>query len=200
MTIASVQYLNITPELRSQIEARLQVRAGDTIDNDALQRIKGQLLEIDEHLTVGVGRSFSRQGLDEPRLVIALVTNGIGVGVGRGRSGGPIAVTAGVPAAASITAPGAQRVSSRVLAANLIQRVQPEYPEIAKAARVQGVVVFDVLIGTDGKVKQMGVNSGHPMLVDPAREAVVQWEYRPTLLNGQPIEVISQVEVNFTLN
>jgi protein TonB len=84
--------------------------------------------------------------------------------------------------------------------ANLVRQVPPEYPPLARAARIQGVVKLNVVIGRDGKVLDAQPVSGQPMLIEWAIDAVKQWEYRPTLLNGQPIEVLSQVEVNFQLN
>jgi protein TonB len=64
---------------------------------------------------------------------------------------------------------------------------------------VQGQVRFTVLIGKDGHVQNVDLVSGEPVLADAAKEAVAQWFYKPTLLNGQPVEVITQVDVNFTL-
>lgn len=84
-------------------------------------------------------------------------------------------------------------------AARLIEQPRPVYPPEAKAARIQGVVALQIRIGTDGRVIDVSVISGHPLLVDAAVEAVRQWVYRPTLLNGDPVEVITQVNVNFTL-
>lgn len=70
---------------------------------------------------------------------------------------------------------------------------------MAKAAKIQGVVRLNVTVGRDGTVQHIEAISGHPLLVPPAQEAVKQWEYRPTLLNGQPVEVLTQVDVNFSL-
>ena len=97
--------------------------------------------------------------------------------------------------------PGVQRirVGGNVQARNLIREVTPEYPPLAKQARIQGTVVLGVLIDADGKVVDIRVMSGHPLLVQSATDAVKQWEYRPTLLNGTPVEVVTTVEVNFSL-
>ena len=80
------------------------------------------------------------------------------------------------------------------------KRVTPEYPEQAKADRIQGRVELDIVIGTDGKVLQTEVKKSVPLLDEATVAAVSQWEYTPTLLNGQPIEVILRVRVNFVLN
>ena len=92
------------------------------------------------------------------------------------------------------------RVGGNVQQANLIQKVQPRYPVQAKQDRVQGKVRFSVLIGKDGHVQSVDLVSGEPVLADAAKEAVAQWVYKPTLLNGQPVEVLTQVDVNFTLS
>jgi protein TonB len=84
--------------------------------------------------------------------------------------------------------------------ANLIRKVQPAYPPLAKSARVSGTVEFRATISKDGNIEGLTLVRGHPLLVNAAREAVLQWKYRPTLLNGQPVEVITDITVNFTLN
>jgi protein TonB len=91
------------------------------------------------------------------------------------------------------------RVGAKVQEANLIHKVDPEYPPLAVQARIQGTVRFTAIIGHDGRVQNLQLINGHPLLVQAARQAVNQWEYRPTLLNGSPVEVVTQVEVNFTL-
>jgi TonB family protein len=84
--------------------------------------------------------------------------------------------------------------------ARLLKKIEPSYPPLAKAARIQGSVRFVVLLGTDGKVESMQLISGHPLLVDAAREAVKQWEYQPLLFDGKPARVLTQVTVNFHLD
>ena len=93
----------------------------------------------------------------------------------------------------------ALRIGGEVVAANLIHKVVPEYPVLAKEARVQGVVRFSVVIGKDGAVESLQLISGHPVLVEAARTAVRQWQYKPTLLNGDPVRVATTVDVTFTL-
>jgi len=74
------------------------------------------------------------------------------------------------------------------------------YPPLAKAARVQGTVKFEAVIGKDGSIQNLHMISGPPLLVQAAMQAVQQWKYRPTLLNGEPVEVITTIDVNFTLS
>ncbi len=81
----------------------------------------------------------------------------------------------------------------------LIARIEPRYPDLARRARIQGVVVITAVIGKDGRIVSLNAVSGHPMLVPAALDAVRQWRYRPYILNTQPVEVETRVEVNFTL-
>jgi protein TonB len=83
--------------------------------------------------------------------------------------------------------------------AMLVRKVIPMYPSMAKAARISGVVRLIGTIGKDGAIQNLEIVSGHPMLARAALEAVRQWVYRPTLLNGIPVEVVAPIEVNFTL-
>ncbi len=98
------------------------------------------------------------------------------------------------------TLPAQIRVGGSVQAANLIHSVDPVYPPLAKQARIQGTVRFNVVVAKDGTVEKVQLISGHPLMVEAARDAVKQYRYRPTMLNGEPISVTTQVDVNFTLN
>jgi protein TonB len=93
----------------------------------------------------------------------------------------------------------AVKVGGVVAEANLIRRIQPLYPPLAKAARVSGIVRFAAVISKEGRIENLQLLSGHPLLVQTSREAILQWQYRPTLLNGQPVEVITEIAVQFTL-
>ena len=91
------------------------------------------------------------------------------------------------------------RVSSGVAQGLLIHEVKPQYPTLARQARIQGTVVLQAVIGKDGTVQNLHVVSGHPMLTQAAIDAVKQWRYKPYYLNGEPVEVNTQISVNFTL-
>ncbi len=90
--------------------------------------------------------------------------------------------------------------TSTMLEGSLIRRVQPAYPPLARSVRVQGAVVLAALIGKEGTIENLRLISGHPMLVPAAIAAVSQWRYRPYILNGEPIEVETQITVNFILS
>jgi TonB family protein len=79
----------------------------------------------------------------------------------------------------------------------LINRVDPVYPAQAQAAGISGTVRFNAIIGTDGRIKNLALVSGHPLLISAAQAAVRQWIYEPTLLGGEPVEVTTQIEVHF---
>jgi len=90
-------------------------------------------------------------------------------------------------------------VTSTIEAAKLISRVQPVYPPLAIQARIQGNVVLHAIIGRDGQVSELQILFGHPLLINAAVEAVRQWRYSPTLLNGQAVEVETTITVSFVL-
>jgi protein TonB len=92
------------------------------------------------------------------------------------------------------------RIGGKVQAAKLISQVTPVYPPLARQARISGVVRLEAVIGRDGRIKSLRVAGGHPLLVQAAIEAVGKWVYQPTLLNGEPVEVLTQIEVNFKLS
>jgi periplasmic protein TonB len=88
-------------------------------------------------------------------------------------------------------------VGGQAQAAKLVFQPAPEYPPLAKSARVQGTVRLEVVVAKDGSVEKLHVLSGHPLLVEAAEAAVERWRYQPTLLNGSPIEVVTEVDVDF---
>jgi protein TonB len=91
-------------------------------------------------------------------------------------------------------------VGGDVQAGKLLFGPKPAYPPLAKTTRTQGTVRIQAVIGRDGAVKNLQLISGPPLLVAVAMEAVQQWRYKPTLLNGEPVEVITVIDVNFTLS
>ncbi len=92
------------------------------------------------------------------------------------------------------------RVGGSVQSSKLIHRVEPTYPELAKKARIQGIVLLQVTVDETGSVADIKIIRGHPLLNEGALKAVRQWVYSPTLLNGEPVPVIATVTVNFILN
>jgi protein TonB len=141
----------------------------------------------------------------------ALSTGGVLGGVPGGIPGGQLGGVIGgiisstsslnaVPRLATPAAPKRVRISQGVTQGRLIQKIEPEYPAIAKAARIQGQVVLNAVISKTGEIQNLVLVSGHPMLVPAAIKAVQQFRYRPFLLNGEPVEVETTITVNFQLS
>ncbi|HEX8985386.1 MAG TPA: energy transducer TonB [Bryobacteraceae bacterium] len=108
-----------------------------------------------------------------------------------------ILLIAGLTATASS---GPIRVGGSVQQKKLVKKVTPAYPPEAKAKGLKGTVKLQAIIDKEGKVKELKTLSGPEELVQPSIEAVKQWEYTPTLLNGEPVEVITDIDVNYTLS
>jgi protein TonB len=129
------------------------------------------------------------------------VVGGVPGGVPGGQMGGVIGgIISSTPVAVpKVAAPQRVRVSQGVTQGLLVHRVQPSYPPLARQARIQGSVVLQAVISKDGSIQNLRLVSGHPMLAPAAIDAVKQWRYKPYILNGEPVEVETQITVNFTL-
>ena len=92
------------------------------------------------------------------------------------------------------------KISEGVLEAQLILRIEPQYPSLARQTRTEGAVQLHAIISQDGRITSLEVISGHPFLVKAALDAVRQWRYRPTMLNGEPVEVETSITVIFRLH
>jgi len=134
--------------------------------------------------------------------VVGGVPGGIPGGSVGGVIGGIINSTANLAAVPKFVPvqPQRVRISQGVTKGLLIKRVEPTYPPLARAARVQGEVVLSAVISVNGDIQNLQLVSGHPMLVPQAIEAVRQWRYKPYLLNGQPVEVETTITVIFSLS
>jgi protein TonB len=106
---------------------------------------------------------------------------------------GPVRPNLAVPAGASV-------IPSNVEASNLMNSATPVYPPLAKMARMQGTVKFQATIGKDGAVDDLMLISGPPLLVQSAMDAVKKWTYKPMVLNGSPVAVVTTIDINFTLS
>ncbi len=131
------------------------------------------------------------------------VVGGVPGGIPGGQSGGVLGgiiggVVSSLPPPPK-AAPARIRQGGNVQQARLINMVRPVYPPLAKQARISGTVRLHAIIAKDGSVIQLEVVGGHPLLVQSALDAVRQWRYQPTLLNGEPVEVDTTVDVVFSL-
>jgi TonB family protein len=197
--IKSIEISGLSEEAKGQLLAQLPVHEGDTLSPGDFGKLVNAVRSFDSHLVVAIGAHDLPSGLD-----IRIRTQ-----TSIGSLGGIVDLVAGpvpplpappAPGVSVATAPSAIRVGGNVQQANLITQIRPVYPPDAKAARVQGQVRFEATIGADGHVQNLRVVSGDPLLVNSAMEAVKQWVYKPTLLNGQPVTVVTQVDVNYTLS
>jgi len=172
--IKSLNVVGLSDEARADLLGRLPVHEGDTLSAESLRQLVKTVKSFDEHLAVTAVPSNG-----DANILIALAP--------------------ATPPAVTRTASGRLRIGGNIQALKLITQPKPTYPVEAKQARVQGQVQLDAIIGKDGTVQNLTVISGHPLLVAAALGAVRQWVYQPTLLNGNPTEVETEIDVNFTL-
>jgi len=135
-------------------------------------------------------------GVGVPGAVFNGIPNGVPYGIGVSAPGGTTPPPPPQPKPVN-TRP--IRVGGNVILAKLVYHPDPEYPTLARIAHVQGTVVLEAIIGKDGTIQELKVLSGPALLVQAAREAVERWRYQPTLLNNQPVEVLTEISVRFTL-
>jgi protein TonB len=131
--------------------------------------------------------------------VVGGVPGGVPGGQAGGVLGGIIGGTGSALPPPPKAAPSRIRVGGNVAAAKLIRQVTPVYPTIAKTAHISGTVTLHAIISKDGSIEQLEYVSGPPLLMRNAMDAVRQWRYNPTLLNGEPVEVDTTISVVFTL-
>ncbi len=145
---------------------------------------------------------------------LPVVENGVPGGIPNGVPGGtgtamspifndiiaPPAPQPSIAKAQPAAVPPRVRVGGNILQGKLIYGPKPSYPLLALRARIEGQVQFSAVIARDGTVQSLTVVSGHPLFIQAALETVRHWRYAPTLLNGEPVEVISSIVVEFTLN
>jgi protein TonB len=132
---------------------------------------------------------------------VAGVVGGVKGGVAGGQIGGVLGgvLNSAGTATPKLAAPKKVRVSQGVAQGLLVHKVMPEYPPIAREAHIQGIVVLQAEISKSGTINDVQVVSGPPQLAPAALEAVRQWRYKPYYLNGQPVEIQTTINVNFTL-
>ena len=157
------------------LSKRLAEFEGKVIDGNVINQIRQTVKSIDSHY---VSTFVSENSSEDLTLRMILSSS---AGSSQAMPSGPI------------------RVGHNVQSSNLLKRVEPVYPPLALQARIAGTVRFNIIISTTGNVTRITVDSGHPLLIPAALEAVKQWTYRPTHLNGQPVEVQTTAEVEFKL-
>jgi TonB family protein len=207
--LAHINIVGLPEQARADLLSQLPIHEGDTLSRESLARAFQVVREFDEHLNTGIVTDTN----GEPSLritapgggviggVIGGVPGGVGLGVGVGVGGGVgSGVIGGVPGGVASADPRRITIGGNVQQAKLIYQPKPAYPPEAKMDRIQGVVSLQAVIAADGTMKDLTVISGHPLLVPAALDAVRQWVYSTTLLNGEPVEIKTQIDVNFTLS
>jgi protein TonB len=184
VTVKSINVYGLPDQARAELLASLPVHEGDTLMPEAMPKIPAAVREFDEHLAV----SITGAGLGSREVDVVIVAPGAAV---------PRRASASVAAGTTTTGGSIDNLTQAQPA--LIRQVQPLYPPLARQARIQGTVVMNAILTRDGAVQNVAVVSGHPLLVQAAIDAVKQWVYQPTLVNGQPVEVSTQIHLNFTL-
>jgi protein TonB len=202
----------MTDSVRSDLLSRIPVHEGDILNADLLERVRRIVREFDEHMNVATGVNANGEVtliLSVPGAPSAGVIGGIVGGIPGGVTGGFIGGTVGSGPMGGIVTPavppaadGTKRITigGNVQQAKLIRQPRPVYPPLAKQARISGVVHLAAVIGKEGNVIDLRVISGHPLLIPSAIDAVKNWVYQVTLLNGEPVEVSTQIDVNYTLS
>jgi protein TonB len=186
---ARIDTTELVPALRQERLIRRVVQV-DPTDLVAPTTIPRQIVTIDEVATTAMPFSSSSAGVVSSILRSAMPDE---------TSVQPPAPPP-PPAVPQAPSPAPIRVSVGAQQAHLVDQVLPIYPPLAKAARVQGIVVLEAVIAKDGSVQDLRVVSGHQLLIQAAIDAVSRWRYQPTLLNNEPVEVITTVTVTFQLN
>jgi TonB family protein len=168
--IASISVVGLSDQAGSELQAKLPVHEGDMLTPELLEKTAAAVRSYDEHL-----RFVAAPGANDGTALVITAQDYVPEVPQRIKIGGSMQQT------------------------KIIQQARPVYPAEAKAARVEGKVKLAAIIGKDGTVQRLEVISGDPLLVPSALEAVKQWVYEPTLLNGNPVEVQTEIDVNYTL-
>jgi protein TonB len=175
-----------------------QIRSVVKVESDIMNGRLRQPTRIPEKVKM-ITESEAPPPLTTGGGVVGGVPGGIPGGTLGGVLGGIIGSTSKVPEVARVPVATRIRVSQGVSRGLLVSRVEPTYPPMAKMARVQGQVVLHAVISREGTIENLRVVSGHPMLIQSALDAVKQWRYKPYLLNNEPVEVETEVVVDFRL-
>uniref|UniRef100_Q02A96 TonB family protein n=1 Tax=Solibacter usitatus (strain Ellin6076) TaxID=234267 RepID=Q02A96_SOLUE len=183
--LARINVMGLSDQVRDQLLSRLPVHTGDTLSADSYDLTSKAVREFDEHMFV------SQSANSQTGEVAFTIVQG----------GGSIA-SVSMTAPTTPATPGVKRITigGNVQQTKLVSQARPVYPPLAKQARISGVVHLQAVIAKDGNVMDLKVISGHPLLIPAALEAVKTWVYQTTLLNGEPVEVVTQIDVNFTLS
>ena len=181
--VKSIEILGLPDQAKNELMASLPVHEGDVPTIETFSKLSAAIKQFDEHLTMSL---MGRPDGTEIRIAAP------GAVMPASRELAPRIVSESAP-------PVGIKVDGAVQASKLVRHGAPVYPALAKQARISGTVRLQAVIAKDGSVANLTVISGHPLLVQAALDAVRNWAYQPTLLNGNPTEVTTEITVNFTL-
>jgi len=191
----------LSDQAREELLATLPAHEGETLSFDQLNQVKQAVRNFDEHLMV------VNPVLQSGETVLLIAAGPSQLQGLRERTLSSMPNTPPPPPPPPPPGVNGQdrlperiKVVGNVQSMMILRKVPPEYPQLAKSAMVQGVVHLAVIIGKDGAVEELHSLGGPALLIQAAMDAVKQWVYQPTLLNGQPVKVESTIDVNFTLN
>lgn len=186
--VTDIRITGLSEPLRGELKQRLQIFQGQKMGEDLMKQIQASVR------TVVSGEEFSFVAKPEGDHAVLLVAIGAAF-----PPPPPPPPPVKQDEQAKFNA-GRMRVGGEFLKSNLIQQVPPVYPPVAKEAGIEGVVVLEVEINPEGRVEDVRVVTGRPELTQAAVDAVKQWVYKPTLMNGVPIEVVTTITVNFSIS
>jgi len=198
-------------ELCRDAQTRLAAHVGSPLTTEVRAEVDRNLEELDDHLSYIQRKAtngvvlvvYLRQEDSSSSLVLGGIPGGVVGGIPAGAFTGTAAAPPPPPPPPPKPADASMqriRVAGTVQATKLIRRVTPIYPPIAKTSRIQGAVKFSAVIGKDGTVTNLSLISGSSLLVPAALEAAKQWQYQTTTVNGNLVEVATEIDVNFTLD
>ncbi len=213
--IGSIAVNGLSDQARGELLAALPVHEGDTVSTDQMRQINQTVRAFDEHLTVSLQSRASRISPGEALETVVPAT----LVISAPSSGPPLAAmqalrqqaalsisdnNMGAPPPQSTTitmnAPERIKVGGDAVAAKIIRKVAPVYPELAKSARVQGVVHLAAVIGKDGTVQELHSLGGPALLIQAAMDAAKGWIFQPIYLNGAPVSVETTIDIDFSLS
>jgi TonB family protein len=191
--IASIQVIGLSDPARDEVLGSLPVHEGDELTSENFQQAIRAVNAIDEHLAIRRINNISADGTAQTNLIISPQ----GMTIGRIVAAIPPPPPPGTPSPGQ---PSRIKVGGNVQSAMIVSKVPPVYPELAKSARVEGVVHLTAIIGKDGTILELHSIGGPALLIQSAMDAVRQWVYQVTYLNGEPVAVETTIDVNFTLS
>jgi len=196
--IKSIEISGLSDQAKADLLASLPVHEGDELTSESRQRTVQAMQAYDEHLSMSVRIAKTPSGGTEVSLLIAprsILTPGMAT-----TFVSPLPAASASAAAADGPPMPRIKVGGNVQSMMIVNKVPAVYPPLAKSARVEGVVQLAAVIAKDGTIMELHSLGGPALLIQAAMDAVKQWVYRPTLLNGQPVQVETTIDVTFTLS